>query len=263
MFVFYVIRIPRSQNKAPALTGTSKTVGTETVILEGTLSGDPFFVTQRQSLNCKSLAIRSPSFDNPSVVTQNKSIPENKFDKANLEVEEKKDSADSQSVEHVPLTKVGKRKLLPLSDGSQLCSITPIDENKCPVTEKSPVKRIKKLKKKKILNLKMDTIVNKHKKTNKSMLSDSDSENKKEQDKKTRKPRKVISKKIVVKKLADNNMLNVLEKENLIQNKRDLSGESRDSLDEFVKFRATKSIQRNNYKLSHKIVIVTTGLSKG
>lgn len=242
---------------------TSKTVGTDTVILEGTLSGDPFMVTQTTSLNYKSLAIRSPSFDyDPCVVTQNNKS-ENKSDKANLEVEEKKNSADLQNKEHVPSARVGKRKLLSLSDGSQLCSITPIDENKCPVTKKSPVKRIKKLRKKKLLNFKKDTnIKNKHKKTNKSMLSDSDNENKKEQDKKTRKPRKVVSKKIVVKKLAENNMLNIMEKENLIKNKRDLSGESRDSLDEFVKSSTTKPIQRIHYK-SHKIVIVTTGLSKG
>lgn len=243
-------------------TGTSK--NTDTVILENTLSGHPF-VTQEQSSNDKPFAIRdrSPTYD--SCVTQGKSVLENTTGKANPEAEEKKKyTANSQNTECVP-TKVGKKKLLPLNDDSELCSITPIDENECPVT-KSPVKRIKRLRKRKKLNFKKDTSINKHKKTSEPMSSDSDDEIsksfKKKQHKKTRKPRKVISKKIVIKKFADNNVLNILEREKLTQqNKRDLSRGSRDSLDEFVSFR-TIPIQRNNHK-SHKIVIATTGLSKG
>ncbi|KYN43291.1 Microcephalin [Trachymyrmex septentrionalis] len=142
----------------------------------------------------------------------------------------KSETGENILVQNTKCTPVKKRRLLPLTQISQY-SLSPIEERKC-----TPEESIKQ------------------------MQSDSDCdmlENKKKE-KKTRKPKKVISKKIFIKKFADEKVLNILERSR--QNKANNSVESRDSLNDFVKCRTT-STQWNKYK-SQKIIIVTTGLSK-
>jgi hypothetical protein len=170
-----------------------------------------------------------------------------------------------QNIEQVSKRK-GRRKLLPLNETSQLCSFTPVEDKKY-TPEESSTKQNKRLKKKKLpkrklmhpkanTNIKRDT-------ASKLMCSDSSDsdilENKKKENKRTRKPKKVISKKIVIKKFADENVLNMLQENK--RNKEDYPTGSRDSFGDFVECR-TISTQWNKYK-SQKIIIVTTGLSKG
>jgi len=222
-------------------TETQKTMEADTLSLEDTPSCNPF-VTQNQ-------------------LTVIEDTPDEKSAKS--DTDEKNTAV--QNIECVPVKK-GRRRLLPLKESSQLCSITPVEEKKCTPEESTSAKQNKKLKKKlpkrKSMRSKNNTNNIKHDTASKQMWSDSDcdiSENKKKEIKKTRKPKKVISKKIFVKKFVDENVLNILQENR--QNNEDHSIENRDSLDDFVKCR-TIYTQRNKYK-SQKIVIVTTGLSKG
>lgn len=162
---------------------------------------------------------------------------------------------------------VKKRRLFPLNENSELCSISPIEEDKC-IIEKSikPTKKNKKLRKKrpkrKSMDFKNDTSSIKPNIVREQIWSDNDydiSKNRKKKDKKIQKARKVISKKIVIKKFADENVLNILKGNR--QDKKDESIENRDSFDDFAKHR-TIPTQWNKYK-SQQIVIATTGLSKG
>ncbi|XP_012527051.1 protein PFC0760c [Monomorium pharaonis] len=202
---------------------------------------------------------------NPSITQNQLTVAENISDRTKSEKDGK--NMTVQNTEHVSERR-RRRKLLPLTETSQLCSISPVEEKKYLSEESTSSKRNKnpkkKLPKRKLCsknntsfknNIKWDT-------ASKQMWSDSDSdisENKKKENKKTRKPKKVVSKKIIIKKYADENMLNILQ-ENKRNKEEHLKVEGRDSFDDFVECR-TISTQWNKYK-SQKIVIVTTGLSK-
>ncbi|KAL6263662.1 hypothetical protein P5V15_003753 [Pogonomyrmex californicus] len=225
-------------NKTHVSTEMQETVQVDAVILENISNCSPF-VTQNQLM-----------------------VIENMLDETKSETE--KNTIISENMECIPVPK-SKRKLLPLEENSQLCSITPIDEKRCISEEPTSVKRNKGIKKKypkrKSIHSKNDTSNIKHNIIKKQMWSDSDrgaSENKRKENKKTRQPRKVISKKIRIKKFVDENMLNILQGNE--QNEEDCSIENRDSSNDFVKH-YTISNQWNKHK-SQKIVIVTTGLSK-
>lgn len=217
--------------------GTQKTIESNTVILEDTPSCNPF-ITQTQLTVIKDTSDRTKS----------------ERDERDIAI---------QNAECVPVRK-GRRRLLPLNENSQ-CSISPVEERKYTLEESTSAKQNKRLKekflKKKSMRSKNNTSDIKQDVASKQIWSDSDChipENKKKESKKTRKPKKVIRKKIVIKKFADENTLNVLQ--GYRQNKDHLI-ENGDSLDDFVKCR-TVFTQWNKYK-SQKIVIVTTGLSKG
>jgi len=218
---------------------TQKTIESNTVILEDTPSCNPF-ITQTQLTVIK---------DTPDGTKS-----ETKTNERDVAV---------QNAECVPVRK-GRRRLLPLNENSQ-CSISPAEERKCTPEEPTSAKRNRRLKlpKRKPMRSKNNASNIKQDVDSKRISSDSDchiSENKKKENKKTRKPKKVISKKIVIKKFADENVLNVLQEYR--QNKDHLM-ENEDSFDDFVKCR-TVSTQWNKYNnKSQKIVIVTTGLSKG
>lgn len=223
-------------------TETQKTMEASTVTVEDTPNSNPF-VTQNQ-------------------LTVIKDTPE---DGTRTETDEK--NTDVQNTECAPVRK-GRRRLLPLHETSQLCSLTPVEERRCTPEEPTSAKQNERPKKrppkrKTVKNSKRNTNDIKHDTASKPTLSDSDCdmlENRKQEVKKTRRPKKVISKKILVKKFADENVLNLLQENR--QDKRDHLTEDRDSLDDFVKCRTILSTQRNKHK-SQKIVIVTTGLSKG
>lgn len=220
--------------------GTQKTMETNTITLEDTPSCNPF-ITQNQ------LTVIEEMPDG----TKSEAVEKNRTE---------------QKTECVPVGK-SRRRLLPINENSQLCSISPIEERKCTPKESTSAKRNKRLKRKlpkrRSMRSKNNTSNSKQDIVNNRMWSDSDSdisENKKKEKKKPRKPKKVLSKKIFIKKFADENILNILEG-NRQKNKEDQLIENRDSLDDFVKCH-TISSQWNKYK-SQKIVIVTTGLSKG
>lgn len=196
-----------------------------------------------------------------SFLTQNKLIlKENTCNKTRCQIDHT--STFSQNMECIVIRK-GKRKLLSLNENSQLCSITPVEKDKCITKESISGKKNKKLKKKslkrKLVNVKTNTSNIKHNIANKVWQNNDCNtvENKKEQ-KKVRKPRKIVSKKIIIKKFVNENVLNILEKN--IQDKENRSIENKDSLDDFVQHR-TIPTQWYKHK-SQKIVIVTTGLSK-
>lgn len=217
---------------------TQKTIESNTVILEDTPSCNPF-ITQTQ------LTVIKDTSDGTKSETNERDVA-------------------VQNAECVPVRK-GRRRLLPLNENSQ-CSISPVEERKCTPEEPMSTKRNKRLKKKlpkrKSMRSKNNASNIEQDVDSKQISSDSDchiSENKKKENKKTRKPKKVISKKIVIKKFADENMLNVLQEYG--QNK-DYLMENRDSFDDFVKCRTVSTQWKYKYK-SQKIVIVTTGLSKG
>lgn len=220
--------------------GTQKTIETNTVTLEDTPSCNPF-ITQNQLTVIE---------DMPDQTTKSE------IDERNIAV---------QKAENVSVKK-GRRRLLSINENSQLCSISPVEERKCTPKQSTSAKRNKRLKKelpkRRLMHpknntnsVKQDIVSNR--------MSDSDCDipkNREKEKKKLRKPKKIISKKIIVKKFADENVLNILEGNK--RNKEDcLKIENRDSLDDFVKCR-TISSQWNRQK-SQKIVIVTTGLSKG
>jgi len=161
------------------------------------------------------------------------------------------------------LSRKGRRKLLPLHESSQLCSFSPLEENEH--ESESSSKKNKTLKKKhtkkKSTDFKNKKKI-KHDIANENTWSDSDDTfvNKKKEEKKTQKPRKVLSKKIVIKKFVEESILNILNK-NEQEIQRDPTIENIDSSNDFTKHR-TISTQWNRYR-SQKIIIVTTGLSNG
>lgn len=219
-------------------TETQKITEANTVTLEDTPSGNAF-------------------------VTQNELMVTDDADGTKSETEK---IIAIQNTECIPVKK-GRRRLMPLHENSQLCSITPIDEKTYTPKESTSTKRNKRLKKKlpkrKSMRFKNKTSNIKHNNASEQMWSDSDCDipENKEKEKKTRKPKKVVSKKILIKKFVNENVLNILQGN---RQNEDHSIENRDSLDDFVKRRniVTISTQWNKYK-SQKIVIVTTGLSKG
>lgn len=213
--------------------------------------------------------MKDTSSDHSSVQNQLRVI-EDTVDETRLETNEE-NTVTTNDMECISVKK-NKRRLFPLKENSQLCSITPIEEDKCIVEESTSTKENKKMErkkrpKKKSIDFKSDT--NSIKKRNiarEETWSDNDHDilknkikkyKKDKKDKKIQKPRKVISKKIVIKKFADENTLNILKR----NRQEDESLENRDSLDDFAKHR-TIPTQWNIYK-SKKIVIAMTGLSKG
>lgn len=206
--------------------------------------------------------MKDTSSDYPVIQNQLRVI-EDTVDETRLETNEE-NTVTTNNMECIPVKK-SKRRLFPLKENSQLCSITPIEEDKCIVEESTSTKKNKKTErkkrpKKKSIDFKNDTNSIKRNIAREETWSDNDHDipkNKKKKDKKIQKPRKVISKKIVIKKFADENTLNILKK----NRQEDESLKNRDSLDDFAKHR-TIPTQWNIYK-SKKIVIAMTGLSKG
>ncbi|KAG5346449.1 MCPH1 protein, partial [Acromyrmex charruanus] len=219
-------------NEMHMSTEMQETTEANSVILEDTPNQNPF-VTQNQLTVIKGTPDGTKSETGENILIQN--------------------------TKYIP---VKKRRLLPLTQISQY-SISPVEERKCTPQESTSTKLNKRMKKKppkrkSICSKNVNNI--KHDTPSKQMQSDSDCDilEDKKKEKKTRKPKKVISKKIFIKKFADEKVLNILERSRL--NKANNSVESRDSLNDFVKCRIT-STQWNKYK-SQKIIIVTTGLSK-
>lgn len=218
-------------------TGTSRKI--DTVILEDTLDCNPF-ITQEKT-----------------------TVIEDTLDKTGLETS-KGNTVALQNTENVS-TRRGKKRLMPLHENSQLCSIEQLEEHsdtseKLTTIKKNKKKLKKKRPKKKTEDSKNDASI-KNNIANEQVSLDDDcdiSKNKKKENK-TKKPRKIVSKKIVIKKFADENALRIMEESR--RNKGDLSMENRDSSNDFVAHRMIPT-QWNKYK-SQKIVIVTTGLSKG
>ncbi|XP_077258300.1 microcephalin isoform X2 [Temnothorax americanus] len=229
----------KASNEMHMSTGTQKTIGTTTVTLEDTPSWNPFIIQNQLT-----------------VIEDVPGGTKSETGKRNIAV---------QNAERVPVNQ-GRRRLLPLNANSPVYSISPVEVRRYTPEESTSGKRkkrlTKKLPKRRSMRLKNNTNSIKRDTASKRMWSDSDCDipkNKKKENKKTRKPRKVISKKICVKKFADESVLNILQRNR--QDKEDHLIENGDSLDDFVKCR-TISTQSNKYK-SRKIVIVTTGLSKG
>ncbi|XP_012230579.1 putative histone-lysine N-methyltransferase 1 isoform X1 [Linepithema humile] len=224
-------------NKTPKSTETPKTADADTVMLKDMPSSN-YFLIQNQLI-----------------------ITEDTCNKARFEIGDKT-TISSQNMECI-VTRKGKRKLLPLNENSQLCSITPIEEDKCTAKESTFGKKSKKFKKKrskrKLADVKTNTSSIKHNIVNERWSdNDCDTFENKRKKKKVRKPKKIMSKKIVIKKIVDENVLNILEENR--QNKENRSIENKDSLNDFVRHR-TIPTQWYKHK-SQKIVIVTTGLSK-
>ncbi|XP_011137888.1 putative uncharacterized protein DDB_G0286901 [Harpegnathos saltator] len=225
-------------------TETSKEIENDTVILKDS------------ALNC-----------NFSLNQEKPTIIEDTLNKTGLEINEG-NTTILQNAEYVP-KKRGKRKLLPLNENSQLCSIELIKEHSDTSEKSVSIRRNKKkLKKKrpkkKPIDPKNDASSVEDNIVSKQVSSDDDydydiPENKKKTNKKTQKPKKIVSKKIVIKKFVNENMLSMIAKDR--QDKGNLSTENRNSIDDFVAHRMI-STQWNKYK-SQNIVIVTTGLSIG
>ncbi|XP_014480207.1 PREDICTED: uncharacterized protein LOC106747319 isoform X2 [Dinoponera quadriceps] len=229
-----------TSNKMHVLAGTSKELEDYTVILEDTLIRNPFLNQEK-----------------PTII-------EDIRDKAGLEMDEE-NTAALQNTEYVS-TRRHKRRLLPLNNNSQLYSIEQLEEHSDASEKSTSTRRNKKKLTKKCLKKKPPDSKNDANSVKDNIASEQVSldncdiaESKTKENKKNRKPRKIVSKKVVIKKFANKDMLNII-KENK-RNKGDLSKENGDSLEDFVAHR-TISSQWNKHK-SQKIVIVTTGLSKG
>ncbi|XP_070159062.1 putative leucine-rich repeat-containing protein DDB_G0290503 [Polyergus mexicanus] len=218
-----------------------------------------------ETVEINTVITEDTSSGNPSDIQDQLRVIKNTTDETKLEINEE-NKVTTDNMECISVRK-GRRRLLPLHENSELCSISPIEEEKCIVAKSiKPMEKNKKLRKKrpkkKSLGLKNDTSSIKPNIAREQTWSDNDYDipkNKKEKDKKIQKPRKVVSKKIVIKKFADENMLNILKGHK--QDKKDESIENRDSFDDFVKHR-TIPTQWNKFK-SQQIIIATTGLSKG
>ncbi|XP_032662623.1 putative uncharacterized protein DDB_G0277255 [Odontomachus brunneus] len=228
--------------KTHVLTATSRKIEDDTVVLEDTLECNPFIVQEKTT------------------------VIEDSLDKTGLDETNKGNTIALQNAENVT-TRRGKKRLMPLHENSQLCSIEMLEEysdmsEKSMTIKRNKKKLKKKRSKKKTEDSKNDTTNIKNNIANEQVSLNDDydiTEDKKKENKKTKKPRKIISKKIVIKKFVNESALRIMEESR--RNKGNLSMENRDSSNDFVTHRMIPT-QRNKYK-SQKIVIVTTGLSKG
>lgn len=169
-----------------------------------------------------------------------------------------------------------RRKLFSLDERS-LCSIAPLshsftDENSDVSKKPTLVERNRKKLRKKIPKSRKSSTSFKNSGTRENtertkgrrrrMCSDDEDmfESAERKEKKTRKPRKVVSKKIVIKRFADEKVLNVL-RGSVQSNKEDRAMKNGDSSDDFVVCQMIPT--QSNKRKCQKIVIVTTGLSKG
>ncbi|XP_017885499.1 uncharacterized protein LOC108628237 isoform X2 [Ceratina calcarata] len=180
---------------------------------------------------------------NENGTTTSSSIVNETTDK--IETERNENIKDSITV---PNAKKGKRKLLPLHECSKLVSFTPV-QNECPFPRSLTFRKQFREKKN-----------NKYNKSNsgntgeRSMIKKKKSHDK---EKKTqRKPRKVISKKIIVKKIADKDILMKLS-ENTENCKPEIANvcAPNGSSNDFQSRRVSKK------KRTQRLYIVTTGLS--
>ncbi|XP_066584175.1 putative leucine-rich repeat-containing protein DDB_G0290503 [Prorops nasuta] len=168
------------------------------------------------------------------------------------------ESEDKNSQENYP-KKGNRRKLFSLRSNSQLVSLTPMQEKS--LSPKAPTirKRFRNLSKPVKNNIKLNLRSN-----SKRNLEDFSSLENLEIDlkllgktKKDRKPRKIVSKKIVIKKFAKPDLLEEITADRSRNNRSAKSTE-----DDFKK---NKNIPTQSWhkRKSEKIVVVTTGLSKG
>lgn len=201
-----------------------------------------------------------------SILSREKSIViQDTLEQAAMQINETTTIA-SQNTQSTPVKKK-KKRLLPLKEDSDLCSISPLD-NDCtyeksirtkPIRAKGKKKLKKKFSKQNPTSSKHDTskilrnIANEESSSNDSYVT---FKNKEKEKKKPKKPRKVISKKIVIKKFVNRSILDVSG-----QNKKSQLVQSRHSTNDFVTNQIIAT-QRNRYR-SQKIVIVATGLCKG
>lgn len=173
-----------------------------------------------------------------------------------------KDKIKNNSLKNVNVIppKIKKKKLLPLTEDSKL-SFTPMEKSSSP----TPLitKKKKQFKKKRTMKQNLWTkqcnVPNDAEKSNNDLSENNFSFNLKK--KKERKhPRKVVSKKIVIKKMVDSDIVRKLENLYKPSDQKTEIIENENSMNEFqIKKRSS---QRSFHK-SPKIIMVITGFSKG
>ncbi|CAK9818003.1 Mcph1 [Anthophora quadrimaculata] len=162
---------------------------------------------------------------------------------------DKSDMKENQTVKHLesnPVKGKSRRKLLPIGECSQLASFSPVQKEYSPqqsITFKKKNKRRNRYNKKIHIN-----------NTECNTPKENENYNKKKQ---IKKPRKIISKKIVVKKIVDEDILKILEKDkqNINQIETDVSPLKRSSTNDF------QPLKKSSWKQLQRINIVATGLS--
>lgn len=199
--------------------------------------------------------------DSPIVASDKQKCKEVIIEDSLREHESSKDKIKNNSLTNVNVicAKPKKKKLLPLCESSEL-SFSPVE---MPLTPKKPLitKKKRKFKKKKMkqnLWAKTCNVSNNIEEDNDS--SENNFASNLEPKKENKKPRKVISKKIVIKKMADNDILKQLENLHKNSDQQPETVENRNSLNEF---QTRKQSSQLIVHKSSKIIMVVTGFSKG
>ncbi|XP_043261604.1 uncharacterized protein LOC122402681 [Colletes gigas] len=193
--------------------------------------------------------------ENETIIRNNSSVTR---ESTNESESEKNENRENPTV--LPVKRKFKKKLLPLRECSQLLSFSPVDGDIFPPKEPTHIKKRKKLKKehiKNIVNLRNNEINMNHieRNNNEESLLDNDCtfSNKK-------KPRKIISKKITIKKIVDEDILRRLQKnrEKTVKTRTCIS--NRNSLNDFEVTTGLSTAIFTKRKVQ-TINIVATGLS--
>lgn len=200
--------------------------------------------------------------DSPIVASNKQKYKEVIIEDSLREHESSKDKIKNNCLSNanVMCAKPKKKKLLPLCENSVL-SFSPVEMS---LTPKKPLitKKKRKFKKKKMikqnLSAKPCNVSNNIEEDNDSSENNFASNLKPK--KENKKPRKVISKKIVIKKRADNDILKQLENLHKNSDQQPETVENRSSLNEFQTRKETSQLLVHK---SSKIIMVVTGFSKG
>ncbi|KAI4500975.1 hypothetical protein M0802_003778 [Mischocyttarus mexicanus] len=164
-----------------------------------------------------------------------------------------------KNINVIPL-KIKKKKLLPLFEDSKL-SLTPKEKSSSPTP--SITKKKKPFRKKRTIKqnlwMKACNVSNDVEKGNKDLSENNFSFNLKKK-KERKNPRKVVSKKIVIKKMVDSDILRKLENLYKHPNKQTEVVEAGNSMNDF---QTKKDSSQRLFHKSPKIIMVVTGFSKG
>ncbi|XP_014598522.1 PREDICTED: MATH and LRR domain-containing protein PFE0570w [Polistes canadensis] len=200
--------------------------------------------------------------DSPFIASNKEKCKEVIIDESLSQQVTDKDKIKNNSLKNINVIprNIKKKKLLPLCEDSRL-SFTPMEKSSTPTP--LIIKKKKQFKKKKTMKQNLWTICNVPNEVEKSNndLSENNFSFDLKKKKGRKNPRKVVSKKIVIKKRADSDILKKLEHLYKRSDQETEIIENENSMNEFQIKKGSSS--RRPFHKSTKIVMVITGFSKG
>ncbi|XP_076238005.1 microcephalin [Calliopsis andreniformis] len=240
--------------------------------LANTLAARDLQNNKNKSVECVDPVNEQEEVANETVILDNSSLCKAGTSKqASVIINESTEESqleDNENKKDCTSKKKFKKKLLPLNENSQLVTFSPMEEErilpKCPTFLKRRKKAKKQLQKTKFNNGRSVSSVEHIEAENsrQSLLLEDDHIFRDKKKQNTKKPKKIISKKILVKKIVNEDILKTLEenRENVRKTQMEACVSSRNSTNDFQSTSRLSATQLSK-KQGQRIVIVATGLS--